>query len=51
MLTLEDDDRQEMPSSHWPQKLGNYSREKKLIRDVSGKSETYRSRFSPASQN
>jgi hypothetical protein len=38
-------DQDTLISNHWPLHLGSYDREKKLIRDVSWKSEKYRNYF------
>ena len=38
-------------SSNWPLQLSKYTREKKLIRDVSGKTERYRQRYANLSNS
>ena len=38
-------DQDSLLSSNWPLHIGSYNREKKLIRDVSYKSEKFRSHF------
>ena len=40
--TMPDIERDPQVSSHWPLQLGFYSREKKLIRDVSGNMEKFK---------
>jgi hypothetical protein len=41
-VTVPDMDQESLLSSNWPLHIGSYNREKKLIRDVSYKSEKFR---------
>ena len=44
-VTIPDMDQDSLLSSNWPIHLGSYNRKKKLIRDVSKKSEQVRQHF------